>query len=391
MWLTNCNVVDVESGTVAMNQMVQVKAGIIASIEPSAPLDGSEEMIDLEGKYLCPGLITCHAHLSQIYPLSDALFPESPATSVLRAYSRARDALVAGITTVRCVSEAAGVDLHLRDAIQRGLIEGPRIIAGGRGLSVSGGHGSHFTSAVTADGADGFLAAARQELGTGARHLKIFITGGLASEAEKPSQIQMTVEEIRAVVTAAEEHGAYVIAHAGASAPIMTALSAGVRSFEHGYDLSAEAAEAMAAAGAYLGATLCVSRMPDFMKATGYDDEHIDRCSAAGSLHIESAKNAVRAGVTMVNSTDFPPGGLDNGVSIVVREMEFLVEAGLTPLEALQATTINGARLCKVEDETGTVKVGKAADLIAMVGNPIESVSAMYELSLVVAGGKIIR
>jgi imidazolonepropionase-like amidohydrolase len=388
MWLTNCKVVDVESGGLMGDAAIEVESGIIRRI--GAPPRQAENVIDLGGSYVVPGLVTCHAHLGQVYPFEATDTTESPARTALRALKRARDSLLAGVTTLRCVSEMHAVDIYLRDAAVAGWVEIPRLLAGGRSLTISGGHGSHFGSSVVADGEDAFLAAARQEIAIGADHLKIFITGGIAESVENLDEPEMTPAEIRAVVTAARQAKKYVVAHAAASKPIMEALSAGVRSFEHAYSLDKATAQALAAADVFLGPTLSVTRLPDFMRETGFTEWQIAHALSVGPRHLESIRNAVEAGVTLVNSTDYPPGASINGTSVVVNELQLMVEAGLSPFEALRASTINGARLCNVDDITGSICTGKSADLLVIDGDPSQDVNAMKGLRLVMAAGRIV-
>lgn len=387
MWLTNCRIVDVLNGGLLDEPAIEVIDGVIARID-SGPQTG--DVIDLRGQYVIPGLVTCHAHLAQVYPFEATDRGESPATTVLRALGRARDSLLAGVTSLRSVSEMHAIDIPLRDAGAAGWVEIPRILAGGRGLTITGGHGSHFGSAVVADGADEFLAAARREISLGADHVKIFITGGIAEAGENLGESEMTVEEVRSVVTAAQQAGKYVVAHAAASQPIVDALAAGVRSFEHAYHLDESAARTMAQEGAFLGPTLSVTRLPDFMRAIGFTEWQIAHALTVGDAHLESIRTAIRCGVTLVNSTDYPPGGSVGGTSVVVNEMHLMVTAGLSPLEALQASTINGARLCRIGDVAGSVSVGKSADLIVVRDDPTNDVSALEAMQMIMARGSFI-
>lgn len=187
LWLTGGHVVDVRSGRIRRNVNVLVAAGRIEKITADAPPPGAR-IVELGGRYLMPGLISVHTHLSVLYPFSATDESENPGLTALRALSRAQDALVAGVTTIRCVHEQNRADLLVRTAADQGWVAAPRIVGAGRAISTTGGHGKGADCSY-ADGHDGFLRAARQELDAGADLLKIFITGGIAhQESRSPAR-----------------------------------------------------------------------------------------------------------------------------------------------------------------------------------------------------------
>lgn len=388
-WLTNCRVVDVQTGEILHGARIEVDGGAIARIERGEAPAG-EGRLDLRGLYVLPGLISCHTHLSVVYPFSATDEAESPAITALRATKRARDALLAGVTTLRCVHEQHRVDLTLRRMAAEGWVDAPRILGAGRAISTTGGHGIGIGCAL-ADGADGFLHAARAEFAAGADHIKVFITGGIADAGEGFDVPQMTDAEMRATVRAASEHHSYVVAHAGSSIAIRQALAAGIRAFEHGYWLDDETARLMADAGAFLTPTLCVTSSPEWMREHSFTDAQIVKAVETNPAHLASIGQAIRAGVTLVNGTDYPPGEPCNGTTVVVHEMELLVKAGLTPLQALQATTVNAADLCRIGAWVGRIAPGMAADIIAVDGDPTRDVAAMRRLHFVMRGGSVVR
>jgi imidazolonepropionase-like amidohydrolase len=389
MWLTNCRVVDVRTGTVRPGSNVEIEGGVIRRIESGNHQAVSED-VNLDGLYLVPGIVSCHTHLSVVYPFSATDEDESPALTVLRAYPRARDALLAGVTTIRCVHEQHQVDLLLRQASLNGWVEVPRIVGAGRAITTTGGHGMGMGCAV-ADGGERFLQAARAELAAGADHIKIFITGGIAQLGESFDVAQMTHEEMAATVRAASDHHKYVVAHAGAFGAIRQALAAGVRSFEHAYLLDDETAKMMVDAGAFLTPTLCVTRSPDWMRSHKFEEWQIDKALETGPEHLASIRRAVQAGITMVNGTDYPPGEPCDGTSVAVCEMENMVTAGLSPFQSLQAATLNGAKLCRIDKKVGTIEPGMIADILAVEGDPTRDVSAMRNLRLVMQSGRVVR
>lgn len=388
MWLTDASVVDVLTGQVARDRAVELVDGAIGTIADTAP-EGVPTR-SLGGRYLSPGLISVHSHLSVVYPFSALDEGEDPGVTTLRSFARARDALQAGVTTVRSVHEVNRADLLLRTASREGWVDVPRIVGAGRAVSAVGGHGVGGGCAY-ASGEDEFYAAARAELEAGADHIKVFITGGIADPDEGFGSEQMTPAEMRAVVRAAAEYETYVVAHAGAGKAIAQAMDAGMRSFEHAYELSAEVAAEMARRQVFLTPTLCVTRCPEWMADHSFTREQIATAMETGPGHLASIRRAVEAGVTIVAGTDYPPGEPIEDTVVAVREMEFLVDAGLDPLRALQAGTSTAARLLGLEGRIGEVSTGAAADLVVTDADPTSDVSALRGISMVVAGGRVVR
>jgi imidazolonepropionase-like amidohydrolase len=406
LWLTGGHVVDVRTGT-SQRLNVEVDGGRIGRITADAPPPGADQLF-LGGRYLLPGLISVHTHLSIVYPFSAIDEAEPSGVTALRALSRAQDALLAGVTTIRCVHEQNRADLLIRAAAEEGWVAAPRILGAGRAVSTTGGHG-HGSAASYADGHDGFLAAARAELGAGADHVKIFITGGIARQGESFDGAEMTPDEMRAVVRAASERGKYVVAHAGAASAIRQALEAGVRSFEHAYQLDDATAAEMARRRVFLTPTLCVTRCPEWMADHNFSKWQIERAMEVGPAHLASIQTAFRnglppagaagregpdpegPGITFVAGTDYPPGEPIEDTVVAVREMEFMAGAGLSPVQALQAGTVNAARLIKLADQLGAVEPGYVADLIVADADPASDVSALRSIPFVMQGGRVVR
>lgn len=397
LWLTGGHVVDVTTGATQRDANVEVTGGRITRITADPPSSDARQ-IALGGRYLLPGLISVHTHLSVVYPFSATDEAESPGTTALRALARAQDALQAGVTTIRCVHEQNRADLLVRTAAHQGWVVAPRILGAGRALSTTGGHG-HGMACSYADGYDGFLRAARAELAAGADHIKIFITGGIARQGESFDGAEMTVEEMRAVVRAASERGSYVVAHAGSAGAIRQALDAGVRSFEHAYQLDDAAVAEMARRQVFLTPTLCVTRCPEWMAEHHFTAWQIERAMEVGPAHLASIRSAVRGGIgadsgpgiTFLAGTDYPPGEAIEDTVVAVREMEFLTEAGLSPQHALRAGTIDAARLVRMADQLGAVEEGYLADLIVTDSDPAADIGALRAIRLVMQGGRVIR
>lgn len=390
MWFSNGHIVDVTSGEVLRNRHIEIGPdGRISQIQSDRP-SLSEQVFDLDGQYILPGIISCHTHLSVVFPFRDTDENENPALTAYRAAQRAQEALYAGITTLRCVHEQNQVDLILKAAERRGWFRGPRIFGAGRAISTPNGHGAGADCSY-AEGFDGFYQAALDELNSGADHIKIFINGGLAHAGERPEDAEMTDEEIAGAVKAAHEHGTYVVAHSGESTAIMQALRQGVRSFEHIYQLDVETAEAMASAGAFVTPTLCVTRSESWMRANGFEEHSIQNALNASERHLVSVKRAIAAKLPMINGTDYPPGDLVDGLSAALHEMYLMHGAGLTPLQSLQSISSSAAKLLKKEDELGQVAPKFFGDFITVDENPLENLDTLRNINLVVQNGLVIR
>jgi imidazolonepropionase-like amidohydrolase len=381
--LANANVVDVRTGGVA--------AGAIAVADGRIVEDGdAERVLDLDGAYVLPGLVNCHVHFGLVLPgaAGERLRGETEAALALRMAANAAAALRAGVTTVRLVGERPYADLALRDSIARGETPGPRVLSAGPLLISVGGHGWELPGSAEASGADGFRRLAREQLKHGADWLKISVSGGIAGENEAIADSQMTADEILAVTETAHARGRKVAAHAGPPGAIRLAVEHGVDSIEHGYFLDDETTGFMAGRGAWLVPTINVSRAVEFFERIGAPPWMIAKALAAGELHWAGLRSAIRNGVRIALGTDMLPHEPFDGTSVTVRELEFMVEAGLTPLAALRAATVDAAELLDLDDVG--VEPGKRADLIAVGGNPVEDVSALRDLRAVVAAGRLV-
>jgi imidazolonepropionase-like amidohydrolase len=397
LWLVGGNVVDVRSGTVRRDTNVHIDGDSIVAITADVAPPGAQT-IDLGGRFVVPGLISVHTHLSVVYPFTDTDESESAGITALRSLSRAQDALNAGVTTIRCVHEQNRADLLIRTAAEQGWVSAPRILGAGRAISTTGGHG-HGMATVYADGFDGFLHAARAELAAGADHVKIFITGGIARQGESFDGAEMTEDEMRAVVRATDERGTYTVAHAGEAGAIRQALNAGVRSFEHAYELDDETVAEMARRKVFLTPTLCVTRSREWMADHAFTSWQIERAMEVGPGHLASIRRAIRlgrgadgtSGITFVAGTDYPPGEPFGDTVVAVKEMQNLVDAGLSPAEGLRAGTIDAARLIKLEDRIGAVEAGYLADLIVTDADPTSDLAALENIRLVLQSGRLVR
>ncbi len=392
MWFVNANLVDVLTGDRLRDRAVETAAdGTITQVAVAVPPGlAAAEVVDVGGRWLLPGLISCHTHLSVVFPFSDTDEAENPAITAYRSATRATEALRAGITTIRCVHEQNRADLLLRAAVSRGWFTAPRILGAGRAISTRGGHGQGSGCAY-ATGEREFYQAALAELAAGADHVKIFINGGLASAGEHYEHPEMTDAEIGGAVRAAAEHDTYVVAHSGAPAAIRQALAQGVRCFEHAYRLDDETAALLARPGIFLTPTLCVTHSQPWMRARGFGEHTIKNALNAAEDHRASVRRAIRAGVTLVNGTDYPPGDLVDGTPAAVHELLLMAAAGLSPLLSLQSVSVNAARLLGIDDHVGQIRPGYAADFVGLAADPLDDLAALRTISLVVQGGHVVR
>ena len=397
MYYHNCRLIN-GTGAPAFEDAVLITEGTkityagAAVDAPAAPTDPAQKL-DMGGRTLLPGLFNCHVHLGLHFPFTSERVDEygTPAYRTMVLYRRAVEALFGGVTTLRCVGEADYTDLAVRDAINKGMLMGPRILSAGPLIIAKGGHGSEDWGTVECSGPEEFAKATRDVLAHGVDLIKICTTGGMAGEHEGAHTMQMAEEEIRAVVAAAESCGRSVAGHIGNDEAIRMALRCGVKSIEHAYVMGRETAQILADSGAMLVPTLAVSASCDYLEAHGNPRYHIEKIRAIGRRHMQSAAYAVEAGVKLAVGTDLLPNDPLEGTIATVREMELLHEAGLSPREAIKAATKNSAELCGVDAVTGTLEAGKEADIIAVMGRPDETLSDLRSIEMVVRGGSLVR
>ncbi len=393
--LTDVNVVDVVAGASAPGAVL-VRGEQIAAVGDAhqlAPQAPDAAVVSLGGAYLSPGLMNMHTHFSLTLP-GDAgtrLAALDDAGIALYMADGARRALLAGITTVRCVAERGHVDFVLRKAIQRGEVMGPDIYTAGQAIVCTGGHGYEHDDTLECDGAAGFARGVRTQIKAGADLIKVMISGGIAGEHEGIATPQLTREEMAAVITTAHAWGKKVTAHAGPAAIIAEAVELGLDCVEHGYELTPEVAAAMAEAGTALVPTLVVTRCGAFFDELGVPRWMQERSLGAGPRHIESYRMALDAGVTMLTGSDMPPFWFFEGTTAIVRELEHMSENGLGAAGALRSATASPAEWLGIADRVGTIEAGKLADLIATDDDPLDDISSLRGIRWVMKSGRVVR
>ena len=349
------------------------------------------EVRDLGGRSVLPGLIDCHVHLTTDGNADDvAKMGELPAPDLAWiASENARRTLHAGVTTVRDLGARDSINIRLREAINAGRLPGPRMRAVGAIVCITGGHG--WFVGRQADGPDEVRKAVREQLRAGADAIKFTATGGVMTPGVDPRSPSFTREELRAGIE--EAHNAFrrTAAHAQGTAGIKNAVAAGIDSIEHGIFLDDEVIETMRRQGTFFVPTLAapfnISRHGLAAGIPAYAVEKSDRVREA---HIASFKEALRAGVRIAMGTD--AGTPFNRHGENAQELALMVECGMTPLDAITASTKNAAELLDFAGETGTLEAGCSADLIIINADPLADITRLqYEVAAVMKAGVWVR
>ena len=393
------NLLDVSSGRMLAKPAVLIRDDRIIAVGEfgTFPVPEGVWVIDLEGQTLMPGLMDMHVHLSSApksVPFLEARLQSTPRRTI-NAVKNAKTTLLAGFTSVRDVGAADYTVVAVRDAISAGDIPGPRIWASGPALSITGGHcDDNFsppeqrrTAQGVADGPWAARAQVRENIKYGANAIKMCATGGVFSRGTEVGEFQYSQEEMRAIVEESHNRDLVVAAHAHGTRGIRAAILAGADSIEHASMLDAEAIQLAKERGTFLSMDIYNTEYTLAKgKENGVPQENIDKEKAVGEVQRASFKAAVEAGVNMVFGSDaavYPHG--DNAL-----QFSRMVEFGMTELQALQAATINAAKLMKANN-LGQIKTGYLADIIAVRGNPLEDISHLESVSFVMKGGKIYK
>ncbi len=379
--------------------------GVLDGYNDADDIAPGAETIDLRDRFVMPGLIDCHTHITHEMSkggrLRNAVL-QSEADAAINATVYAQRTLLAGFTTIRNMGSQGDVAFALRDAINAGTVPGPRILAAGHSITPTGGHGdgTHgFREGLfeipgayqgVADGADACRKAVRAQVKRGADVVKITATGGVLSHTNAGTGQQLFDDELEAIVEAAHALGRKVAAHAHGVEGINAALRAGVDSIEHGSFLDADSVALFKKNGSYVVPTLLAGETVATL-ASDDPDYFIPavraKALAVGPEMMAHFRSAVEGGVNIAFGTD--SGVSKHGDN--AREFELMVEAGMTPADALAAATVGAADLCGLADEIGTLEGGKAADIVAIEGNPLEDIAAMWDVVFVMKGGVVHR
>ncbi len=401
--LNNASVLDAERGTLVPDRSVLVEDGRIAEIGASSEVHNAvDRTIDVRGKVLMPGLIDCHVHVTAATANFAEIEEWSPFYLAARSAKIMGGMLQRGFTTVR---DAAGADFGLARAVQEGLVDGPRLIFGGRGLSQTGGHGdgrssgrtaqeagySYTTGNVVCDGVPQVRRTVREEIKRGAQHIKLMLSGGVASPTDRVDSTQFSVDEIRAAVEEAEAANLYVLGHAYTSRAINRGLECGVRSIEHGNLMDASSPPLFLSHGAFYVPTLVTySALAEHGLASGLPEVSHRKISDVLDAGLGALEMADRAGVQIAYGTDLL------GAMHVFQNREFKIRAEVqSPASILRAATVTAAQLLRMAGQVGVVAPGAHADLLIVDANPLKDIGVLADpdthIQLIMKAGEIFR
>jgi len=369
------------------NGAVRVQGDRIVEVAPAAALaPGDAEILDFGAATLLPGLVECHEHLNGhgYYAIGDYTVQEPDELFALLAGYHAARLVDIGVTTARMVGATGNIDLLVRRAIAEGFVDGPRLICAGQPICMTGGHGSAHCTEV--DGPHEATKAARNLVKAGVDLIKVMASGGvgITREGEEPSQPQMTEEEMRAVCEVAHWAGLRVAAHADGPIGIGNAIRAGVDTIEHGIYMTAEQAREMADRGTMLVPTLSTMHgIHDHGISYGMPADWIPIAAAVLEPHRQSFQHALDAGVLYGPGTD--------GFGDIVDELKLFTTYGISPLRAIEAGTRDAAIIVTPRPDFGTLERGKAADIIAVDGDPLQDLEALRAIRFVMTAGIVRR
>jgi len=379
------------------DSVIVIEDSKITDVGPSnrVRIPGEADVIDAGGQIVMPGLIDCHTHISVASSPSPATgwgaLESGIADRAVEAVVVAKNLLEAGVTTIRDVGSRGHIDIAIRDAIKRGKIIGPRVLTSDTGLTITGGHVDSVKTVrlfafegkreaarpAIADGVTECIRSVRNQVRVGADWIKIWATGGVMEAEEKAGSWEFSDEEIRAIVKEATKCGRSVAAHAvGPADAIKFCAEVGTKSIEHGIFCDQETIDVMKEKGTFLVPTMIAYALltKDMFPAT--TREVAKRAVVA---HEETLKMAKKAGVKIAMGTDSgSPYGNVHG-KCQLWELELMATRGLTPMEAIVASTKTAAECIGIGNKTGTIEPGKSADLLIVEGNPLDDIKVLQD------------
>ncbi len=390
------HMLDVKTGKTLNNVTIVIKGDRIAGVTEGGEPPAGATVIKLPNATLLPGLIDAHTHLTHDPKFGYEQLGISVPKEALIGAKNARITLEAGFTTVRNVGANGFADIALRDAINEGLVPGPRMDASGPALSIAGGHCDnnllpfeyHAQSEGVADGIEAVQHKVREIIKYGADVIKVCATGGVLSKGDDPRASQYTLEEMKAIVADAHRLGRKVAAHAHGAQGILWASEAGVDSIEHGSYVDDAGIAMMKSKGTYLVPTLYLG---DWMRENaakiGLPEMFAGKMKTVTAVMRQNSKKAFEAGVKIAFGTDAAvyPHGLN------AHEFAVYVALGMTPVQAIRTATVNAADLLGWSDRIGTIEAGKFADIVAVNGDPSKDVTLLQSPVFVMKGGVVYK
>lgn len=380
---------------VEKNKITAVEAGF-------SKASNSDKTIDLKTKTVTPGWIDMHVHFegeTKKGGVADK-FTLNPADVAFESLKYANVTLMAGFTTVRDLG-GSGVNISLRNAINKGLVIGPRIFTAGKSIATTGGHadptngyrkdlmGNPGPNEGVINGPEDAYQAVRQRYKDGSDVIKITATGGVLSQAKDGANAQFTEEEVKAIVAAAKDYGFKVAAHAHGAEGMKRAIRGGVSSIEHGTFMDDEAMELMKKYGTWLVPTIIAGKSTaDSAKIPGYYTDIVTPKALATGPQIQATfAKAYKAGIKIAFGTD--AGVFQHGKNWI--EFGYMIEAGMPAMEAIKAATISAAELLGQKDKLGSIEVGKTADIVAVDGDPLKDAAVFGKVIFVMKDGVVYK
>jgi len=377
---------------------ISVINGEIAEIsENTVSKNSDSQILDLKDKYLVPGLWDVHTHIGKGIPDSEAR-DETTAERTIRAGNNCRRALNLGITSLRAVGEKDFIDVAWKEAFASGGYVGPNLYTCGWFITTTAGHFLKSGCAIEVDGPTEYIRTIREQIKNGVDFIKLNLTGGvMGPKWDKMPNTFPLEDELKAAFDICEQRGYKVVAHAGGVDGIKKAISMGAHTLEHGYQFDDEAIDMLSKSQTYYVPTLSLTHMNrgeefadsefqlKWMKAHPIDESYKERAIEAAVMHASGFKKAIEAGVKVACGSDFdlPYGALF--------ETEMLVKCGMTEHQALTAATLTSAKVCLAEEKNGTLEPGKKADFLILNSNPLENISNLQDVYMVVKDGNIVR
>jgi imidazolonepropionase-like amidohydrolase len=395
------HLIDVKNSQILEQQSVFVDGNSITKVEKGYKTEKGATIIDLKNQYVMPGLMDMHVHVEGEYDKNAYMkrFVNNPADYAILSTNIAKRTLEAGFTTVRDLG-GSGVNIALRDAINDGIVPGPRIYTAGKSIAITGGHadptngfsdelmGNPGPEDGVANGVDECRKAVRHQIKKGVDCIKITATAGVLSLAKNSQAPQFTQDEIDAIIETANDAGVHVAAHAHGKEGMMRAVKGGITSIEHGTFMDEEVMELMVKNGTYLVATITAGRsVADSAKIEGFYPALVQPKAVDIGPKIQGTfGRAYKYGVKIAFGTD--AGVFQHGLNAL--EFQYMVEAGMPMMEALRSATLTGAELLQL-DNLGSIEKGFLADIIAVSSNPIEDPAVMMDVEFVMKDGEIYK
>ncbi len=397
------HLIDVKNSRTDTAMTIIVEQGkILNVVKGYQAASDSDKAINLKNFTVMPGLIDMHVHLEDETNPNQYLqeFTMNPADLAFQSVVFAERTLMAGFTTVRDLG-GSGVNISLRNAVNKGLVKGPRIFTAGKAIATTGGHadptngyrkdlmGDPGPEAGVANGPDECRKAVRQRYKDGADLIKITASGGVLSNAKSGENPQFTEEEIKAIVETAKDYGFRVAAHCHGAEAIKRAIRAGVNSIEHGTLMDEEAIKLMKEYGTYLVPTITAGKsVADSAKKPGYYPELVTPKALAIGPKIQAMfGRAYKGGVKIAFGTD--ASVFAHGKNWM--EFVYMTEAGMPAMEAIRCATVHAADLLGESDRLGSIEAGKYADIIAVDGDPLTTIESMKNVVFVMKAGKVYK